>query len=114
MWGVSWMEPTKVAPAPKPRAAKPPEEDWREKIRKMGLPSIPGRTTRLKAIYLLQIAAEVEHALMVQYLYAAYSLDEAGSRPRTPLTRSPSQRQLSTRKFGRNSAPASIAASTNT
>src|SRR5215469_7291460 len=41
------------------------------------LPSIPGRTARLKAIYLLQIAAEVEHALMAQYLYAAYSLDEA-------------------------------------
>jgi hypothetical protein len=43
----------------------------------MVLPSIPGRTARLKAIYLLQIAAEVEHALMAQYLYAAYSLDEA-------------------------------------
>ena len=42
-----------------------------------GLPSIPGRSARLKAIYLLQIAAEVEHALMAQYLYAAYSLDES-------------------------------------
>jgi hypothetical protein len=42
-----------------------------------GLPSIPGRTARLKAIYLLQIAAEVEHALMAQYLYAAYSLEES-------------------------------------
>lgn len=51
MWGVGWY-------------------------RQSGLPSIPGRTPRLKAIYLLQIAAEVEHALMVQYLYAAYSLDE--------------------------------------
>ena len=44
---------------------------WREQA----LPSIPGRTPRLKAIYLLQIAAEVEHALMAQYLYAAYSLE---------------------------------------
>src|ERR1700757_1582011 len=26
------------------------------------------------AVYLLHIAAEIEHALMVQYLYAAYSL----------------------------------------
>lgn len=31
---------------------------------------------RDQAIALLHIAAEVEHALMVQYLYAAYSLDE--------------------------------------
>ena len=45
-----------------------------------GIPSIPGRTARSKAIYLLQIAAEVEHALMAQYLYAAYSLDEAFAR----------------------------------
>jgi predicted butyrate kinase (DUF1464 family) len=35
----------------------------------MVLPSIPWRTARLKAIYLLQIAAEVEHALMAQCLY---------------------------------------------
>ncbi len=37
--------------------------------------SVPGRTARLKAIYLLQIAAEIEHALMVQYLYSAYAID---------------------------------------
>jgi hypothetical protein len=30
------------------------------------------------AVFLLQTAAEIEHALMVQYLYAAYSLDGAG------------------------------------
>ncbi len=50
-WGVGWYQAT-------------------------ALPSIPGRTARSKAIYLLQIAAEVEHALMAQYLYVAYSLDE--------------------------------------
>jgi hypothetical protein len=77
MWGVSWQKPEKPVSAPKRKAAKTGEEDWREKVRKTGLPSVPGRTARLKAIYLLQIAAEIEHALMVQYLYAAYSLDEA-------------------------------------
>ncbi|HEX8600916.1 MAG TPA: ferritin-like domain-containing protein [Chloroflexia bacterium] len=34
----------------------------------------PPLAVREEAIYLLHIAAEVEHALMVQYLYAAYSL----------------------------------------
>jgi hypothetical protein len=32
---------------------------------------------RDRAIYLLHIGAEVEHALMAQYLYAAYSLGRA-------------------------------------
>ena len=50
---------------------------WRRPEKQKEVPSIPGRTARLKAINLLQIAAEVEHALMAQYLYAAYSLDEA-------------------------------------
>ena len=77
MWGVSWRRPEKPVSLPKRKAVEPGKEDWREKIRKTGLPSVPGRTARLKAIYLLQVAAEIEHALMVQYLYAAYSLDEA-------------------------------------
>ena len=47
---------------------------WRKPKKAKEVPSIPGRTARLKAINLLQIAAEVEHALMAQYLYAAYSL----------------------------------------
>jgi len=36
-------------------------------------------TPRAKAIRLLQTAAAVEHALMVQYLYAGYSLPNAGN-----------------------------------
>lgn len=36
-------------------------------------------TGRDEAIFLLQIAAEIEHSLMVQYLYAAYSLDAAAA-----------------------------------
>src|SRR5438876_872809 len=38
-------------------------------------PVEPRLTPRDEAVYLLHAAAEVEHALMVQYLYAAYSLD---------------------------------------
>ncbi len=33
-------------------------------------------TARDFAIYLLQAGAEIEHSLLVQYLYAAYSVDE--------------------------------------
>jgi hypothetical protein len=76
MWGVGWRPPKKAPVTGKPKPAVLAQGDWQDKMRETGLPSIPGRTARLKAIYLLQIAAEVEHALMVQYLYAAYSLDE--------------------------------------
>src|SRR5947208_12215392 len=34
-----------------------------------------------EAVFLLNIAAEVEHALMVQYLFAAYSLQDASRFP---------------------------------
>ena len=37
----------------------------------------PPLEPRDEAVFLLQVAAEVEHALMAQYLYAAYSLDAA-------------------------------------
>ena len=36
---------------------------------------------RDEAVLLLTAAAEIEHALMVQYLFAAYSLDPAGAAP---------------------------------
>ena len=39
----------------------------------------PPLTPRDEAIFLLHVAAEIEHALMVQYLYAAYSLDPDAS-----------------------------------
>jgi hypothetical protein len=71
-WGVGW----RTIPSYKRKVAESKRrQDLDQGLR--FLPSIPGRTARLKAIYLLQIAAEVEHALMAQYLYAAYSLDEA-------------------------------------
>lgn len=63
MWSIGW-NPTARTKTPKKGAGA------------AGLTSVPGRTPRLKAINLLQIAAEIEHALMVQYLYAAYSIDE--------------------------------------
>jgi hypothetical protein len=77
MWGVGWRRPEALPLTTKYKGAEPGKTDSREKMRATGWPSIPGRTARLKAIYLLQIAAEVVHALMAQYLYAAYSLDEA-------------------------------------
>src|SRR5262249_1874330 len=38
-------------------------------------PPDPWLSSRDEAVFLLQTTAEVEHALLVQYLYAAYSLD---------------------------------------
>jgi hypothetical protein len=77
MWGVGWGKPEKPALTAKLKAAKPGGEDWRAKMHATGWPSMPGRTARLKAIYLLQIAAEVEHALMAQYLYAIMAVPES-------------------------------------
>jgi hypothetical protein len=76
MWGVGWRQPEALPSPKRARIDKRAARGVRE-ISASGLPSIPGRTARLKAIYLLQIAAESEHALMAQYLYAAYSLDES-------------------------------------
>ena len=46
-----------------------------------GIPTVEGaRTPKEDAIGLLMLAAEVEHALMVQYLYAAQSLRGAAAR----------------------------------
>jgi len=42
-----------------------------------GIPQAGAETAKAEAIRLLQIAAEVEHALLVQYLYSAYSLNPA-------------------------------------
>lgn len=48
-------------------------------------PAMPAHDTPLtgrdEAIFLLHIAAEIEHSLMVQYLYAAYSLDPQPAAP---------------------------------
>jgi hypothetical protein len=38
---------------------------------------VPRMTDRDELVLLLHVAAEIEHALLVQYLYAAYSLDPA-------------------------------------
>ena len=88
MWGLNWGLLDKVAPRPVPAKAEK-AHDLPSAARATGLFSIPGRTPRLKAIYLLQTAAEIEHSLMLQYLYAAYSIDqefaqgEAGSSSET-------------------------------
>lgn len=58
--------------APAPGAAETGDE----------LPQVdPPLPPRDEAIFLLQVAAEIEHALMVQYLYAAFSLREPGEVP---------------------------------
>ena len=52
-------------------------------IDNIGLPEVPSwpdgtpRTAKEEAVYLLRVAAQVEHGLLVQYLYAAYSIDNS-------------------------------------
>lgn len=77
MWSIGWF-PTDELPkeAHLLITGAKSSRGFANRICKTGLRSLPGRTARLKAVYLLQIAAEIEHALMVQYLYAAYALDD--------------------------------------
>ena len=82
---IRWVRPTAAArralrgPVELDRGT-PEQRALRQTLLRVGVPVVEGVTTaRDSAIELLKLAAEVEHALMAQYLYAAYSLpDEAG------------------------------------
>jgi hypothetical protein len=51
-----------------------PNDPLRRAIREHGLPRVLGVSPEQEALLLLEFAAEVEHSLMVQYLYASYSV----------------------------------------
>ncbi len=51
-----------------------PQNSLREAVQTLGTPSVPGGTALEEAQVLLSAAAEVEHSLLVEYLYAAMSL----------------------------------------
>src|SRR2546430_2473285 len=76
MWGLNWGVLDTVG-LPRPSPAARARHETASAARATGLFSTPGRTARLKVVYLLQVAAEIEHSLMLQYLYAAYSIDPA-------------------------------------
>jgi hypothetical protein len=65
--------PPARTPLPGPADSLPPAAPAPTKVR----PPDPWLASRDEAVFLLQTTAEVEHALLVQYLYAAYSLDSA-------------------------------------
>ncbi len=48
-----------------------------ESIKRFGLPPANGKHAKDFAVFLLQVGAEIEHSLLVQYLYAAYSINES-------------------------------------
>lgn len=55
--------------------ARPTDDGLVESVRLLGVPVAPtASTAREEAIILLHAAAEIEHSLLVQYLYAAYSI----------------------------------------
>ncbi len=81
---IRWERPSRdieegvvpAAPAPAPATER---EAVRYMILEVGVPVVEGaKTAREYAIGLLKFAAEVEHALLVQYLYAAFSLLKEG------------------------------------
>ena len=70
-------------------------------LRKMVLPVTRGTPVE-EATFLLRIASEVEHAFLLQYLYAAYSLNvTAGTEP---LSNSAMPCRTRCASYGRNSA----------
>jgi hypothetical protein len=81
MWGLGWGLLDRHEARPRAwAAAKRERSSLTASMWATGMFSIPGSTPRAKTVYLLQVAAEIEHALMVQYLYAAYSIDETFDR----------------------------------
>jgi len=61
-------------------ASTPVGRALRDAVLSVGLPRAgkPTNSPRAQTIDLLKAAAEVEHALLTQYLFAAYSIDSAG------------------------------------
>ena len=59
----------------------PAQESLRAAVQDVGLPSVPNVSPLEEAQILLSAGAEIEHALLVEYLYASWSLgnDPAGS-----------------------------------
>lgn len=80
---IRWETPPAVSPLetlgePSPKSAL---AAMLERTKVPRHPQGDAATVRDEAVFLLQAASEVEHQFIVQYLYAAFSLDVAGSPP---------------------------------
>jgi rubrerythrin len=80
---LKWVKPKKPKLIPADLAllaATPMGRALREAAAAVGFPRAGKvtKTPQAQAVELLQAAAEVEHALLSEYLYAAYSIDPAG------------------------------------
>jgi hypothetical protein len=80
---LKWVKPKRVKRLPTDLAllaATPVGRALREEIAEVGVPRAGKvtKTPQAQAVELLQAAAEVEQALLVEYLYAAYSIDPSG------------------------------------
>jgi hypothetical protein len=78
-----WVRPSTTRPGSDSFAAPPaavPDHPFARMVQVTGLPQVPPQFATSpadQAAFLLEVAAEVEHGLLVQYLYAAYSVDKA-------------------------------------
>jgi hypothetical protein len=69
------LNKTHAAPTPSGSPVPAPSNIFNRIVRKYGTPRVEGaKSPKEDAIGLLQLAAEIEHSLMVQYLYAAASV----------------------------------------
>lgn len=74
-----WFHSSARSPSPKGRfynTSAAAAAQHQSRIHRLGLPHRDGRSARQFAIMLLRAGAEIEHSLLVQYLYAAYSIDD--------------------------------------
>ena len=74
--------------APRSSRARARTAALRKAIQDVGLPRAPGDAPPVKeAEFLLDAVCEIEHALLVQYLYAVYSIKRTGVPPATSRRR---------------------------
>jgi rubrerythrin len=68
-----------------PESPNAPSQDIFQTIQETGLPTFKETSSpEQEAIWLLEVAAEIEHALLVEYLYSAYSIEsDTGSFSKT-------------------------------
>ncbi len=61
--------------------------DFNRRFADLAIPSVEGVSPKQELIILLKVAAEIEHALLLQYLYAAYTIVDKGHPLRKALIR---------------------------
>lgn len=73
---IRWRPPEEITKTLELAEVVAPMSPFAQLLQQTGIPDLQG-TPRDKAVQLLQMASEVEHTFVVQYLYGAFSLDRS-------------------------------------